>query len=75
VRVVVVGSDGGRPSTVVRESTVASDGGQESTATTTASVTAANMTPAAATAVTRFKRSEIQTHCFSTLDGICWAAF
>jgi len=47
------------------ESTVASDGGRESTAATAASVTAA----------AKFKRSEIQTHCFSILDGICWAAF
>jgi len=44
-------------------------------AATAVSVTAADMTAAATTAVARFKRSEIQTHCFSTLDGICWAAF
>jgi len=42
---------------------VASDGGRSSTVAT-----------AAMTAVARFKRSEILTHCFSTLDGICWAA-
>jgi len=30
---------------------------------------------AVATAVTRLKRFEIQTHCFSTLDKICWVAF
>jgi len=26
----------------------------------------------AATIVARLKRFEIQTHCFSTLDEICW---
>jgi len=75
VRVVVVVSDSGRPSTVVRELTVASDGGRESTVATTTSVTAADTTATTATAMTRFKRLEIQTCCFSTLDGICWAAF
>jgi len=40
-------------------------GGRESMTAKTASMTA----------VTRFKRSEIQTHFFSTLEGICWAAF
>jgi len=69
VRVVVVASDGGRPSTVV------SDGDRESTTTIVASVTAADTSVAATTVVARFKRSEIQTHCFSTLDGIFWAAF
>jgi len=67
--VVVVASDGGKPSTVT------SNGGQESTAVTAASVTTADTTTAVATAVARFKRSKSQTHCFSTLDGICWAAF
>jgi len=38
-------------------------------------VTVADTTAAAATAVARFKRSKILSHCFSTLDGICWAAF
>jgi len=79
VRVVVVASDGGRPSqwqaTVVRESTVASDGGRKLTAATIALVTASDTTAMTATTVARFKRFEIQTHCFSTLDGICWAAF
>jgi len=50
---------------------VVSDSGRESTAATIASVTAADTTAAATTAVARFKRSEIQTHYFSTLDGIC----
>jgi len=57
----------------VRELMVVSDGGRESAA-ITASVTTADTTAAAATTVARFKRSEIQTHYFSTLDGICWAA-
>jgi len=61
--------------TAVRESTIASNGGRESTVATANSVTAADTTAIAATIVARFKRSEIQTHCFSTLDGICWAAF
>jgi len=55
VRVVVVASDCGERI----------DGGRESTA-----ATAADTTIAAATAVGRFKRSEIQTHYFSTLDRI-----
>jgi len=38
---------------------------------TTTSVIAADMTAAVATAVARFKRFEIQTHSFSTLDEIC----
>jgi len=73
--VVVVASDSGRPSTmgdhqlwqvtVVRESTVA----------TTASMAVGDTTATTVTTVARFKRSEIQTHCFSTLDGICWTAF
>jgi len=50
------------------QATVASDGGRESTI-------IANTTAAATTTVARFKRSDIQTHCFSTLDGICWALF
>jgi len=48
---------------------------RESTAATTASVAAADTTAATTIAVARFMRSDIQTHCFSTLDGICWAAF
>jgi len=54
VTVVAVTSDGGRPSTV------ATDGGRPSTV--KAAATAATAT---ATAVTRFKRPEILTHCFS----------
>jgi len=69
VRVIVVASDGGRPSMV------ASDGGRESTSATATSVTKVDTTAAAVTAVARFKRSEIQTHYFLTLDRICWAAF
>jgi len=38
-------------------------------------MTTTDTTVAAATAVARFKRSEIQTHSFSTLDGICWTTF
>jgi len=49
---------------------VASDNGRKSTAST-----AADTTTAVTTAVARFKRSKIQTHCFSTIDGICWATF
>ena len=79
MRVIVVTSDGGRLSTmvseVVRGSTVANDGGRKSTAATVASVTAADTIAAATTTVARFKISDIQTHYFSTLDGICWAAF
>jgi len=56
---------------VVRELTMASDGGRELTAETATSVTAADTT----VTTPRFKRSEIQTHCLSTLDGICWATF
>jgi len=41
------------------------DGGRESMTAITASMTA----------VARFKRSEIQTHFFSTLEGIYWTAF
>jgi len=40
---------------------VVSDGGRPSTV--------------VAIAVARFKRFEIQTHYFSTLDGICWTTF
>jgi len=47
------------------------DGGRESTTATAASVTTTDTTAAATTAVMRFNRSVIQTHCFSTLDGIC----
>jgi len=54
----------------VRVVVVASDGGQESTATTAASVTAANTTATAGTTMARFKRSEIQTHYFLTLDAL-----
>jgi len=56
--------------TVVRELTVTSDGGRESMA-----AIAVNTIATAVTAVTRFKKSEIQTHCFSTLDEICWTVF
>jgi len=38
-------------------------------------VAAAGAVAVAATAVARLKRFEIQTHCFSTLDEICWVAF
>lgn len=58
---------------MVRESRVASEGGQESTAATAALMTAADTTAAVATAMARFKTSNIQTQCFSALDGICWA--
>jgi len=68
VRVIAVASEGGRPSTM------ASDDGRESTVATTTSIIVADTTEEVAT-VARFKRSKIQTHCFSTLDGICWAAF
>jgi len=45
-------------------------------AATTAAVTIVVATTAAtSTAVARCRRSEIQTHCFSTLDGIYWATF
>jgi len=66
VTMVVVASDGGRPSTVV---VVASDGGRPSTVAPSAT------TAATATAVARFKRSKILTHCFSILDRICWTVF
>jgi len=70
VTVVAMASDGGRPSTM------ASNDERPSTATTAAATTAMEtIAAAAATAVARFKRSEIQTHCFSTLDLICWTSF
>jgi len=69
--VVVVASDGGRPSTVASDGGERIEGGRESTAATITSVTTADTTATAAIVVARFKRSEIQTHCFSTLDGIC----
>ena len=68
-------SDHGRPSIVASDGGKRIDGGRESTVATAASVTAADMTAATTTAMTRFKISEIQTHCFSTFDGICWVAF
>jgi len=70
----VVASDGGRSLTVASdggERTDGSDNGQESMAATAASVTTADTTTVAAIAVARFKISEIQTHCFSTLNGTC----
>jgi len=68
-----VASDGGRLSTAVSDSGERIDGGRESTEAT--AVTTTDTTAAAATTVTRFKRSENQTHYFSTLDGICWTTF
>jgi len=59
VRVVIVASDGGRPSTVVSDGGKRINGGRESTAATAVSVTAADTT-----AVARFKRFDIQTHSF-----------
>jgi len=63
--VVTVVSEGERPSTV------ASNRGRELMAATTALMTTTDTTAAAATTVTRFKISDIQTHCFSTFDRIC----
>jgi len=80
-------SDGGERIDVAsnggRESTTATVALATTTDMTTAATTAANTTTAttttatatATTAVARFKRSDIQTHYFSTLDGICWATF
>jgi len=44
-------------------------------ATAEGAVAAVGTAGAAATTVARLKRFEIQTHCFSTLDEICWVAF
>jgi len=70
VTVVVVASDGRRPSTVAsngrRPSMVASDGGERIDGGDSSGGTAATTTT-----VARFKKSEIKTHSFSTLDRIC----
>jgi len=60
VRLVVVASDGGRPLTVVRESTTA---------------TAASVTATAATTVARFESQTHFASQPLTLDEICWATF
>ena len=54
----------------MRESTVVITTNMTAAAATTVTVTAAG-----AIVVTRFKRYDILTNCFSTLDGIYWVMF
>jgi len=80
VTVVVVTSDGGRPSTVVSESGRSSTMGDQqcdgdSGGGSRSGSVSVNGGGAATTTIARLKRFKIQTHCFSTLDEICWVAF